>query len=255
MTDVKQYQQSSALALERCKSFTFDVNQQAESLSQWEQHYNQHGSGIFNGYLDELKLEGIHFFEEFTSRILQQECNVKEESLWLGFSQQAQRPRINNDKILTDQIMTRPSNIPFELITPSDFHIYGLVINKATLYNGMFGSDLELWQKINTKITASKPNHYVSYELTKLIDLLLNGHELFQNNKPSRLKTLAPLITSKVIDLLGKLEYDNTELNITHYTKQRVIANVNNYIKKNNQYPLTVTELCKITNDPVNNSV
>ena len=100
MSILEQHQASTATALERCKSFTFDVNQQAESLNKWDQRYNQHSNGVFSGYLDELKLGGIHFFEEFTNQTLQQQCCVKDNNLWLGFSLQPQRPKINNTAII-----------------------------------------------------------------------------------------------------------------------------------------------------------
>lgn len=254
MSILKQHHDKTASALKRCKSFSFDVNQQAESLVRWDQNYNQHSNGVFNGYLDELKLGGIHFFEEFTNQALQQHCSLNDNNLWLGFSLQPQRPKINNNEMAAGQIMTRPSDIEFELITPSDFHIYGLVLSEASLNNEMAGADTEHWLDINKKIAFSNPNHYVSYELAKLINLLLetnnessNGN-LFANNDPERVKRLMPLINSKVADLLTQLKYNVPQESFTHQTKKRVIADVNAHIKQTNNYPLTTTELCRISN-------
>lgn len=253
MSLLKSHHENNSPALQRCKSFTFDVNQQAESLVQWEQRYNQHSSGIFNGYLDELKLGGIHFFEEFSNRTLQQQCCIKEGKLWLGFSLQPQRPKINNSEVLAGQIMTRPSNVEFELITPDDFHIYGLVLDRKTIANELVGSDAQQWHKQVAQ--TSEANPFVSYELAKLIALLLDkSNTALTNNDQSgdeniaRLHRLMPLITSKVADLLSQLEYDIKEPTITHQSKLRVITEVNNYIKQTGTYPLTTTELCKIAN-------
>jgi len=250
---LEQHQASTTSALERCKSFTFDVNQQAESLVQWEQRYNQHSSGTFSGYLDELKLAGIHFFEEFTNRTLLQQCAVKDDNLWLGFSLQTQRPKINNYEIEAGQIMTRPSGVEFELFTPADFHIYGLVVNKESISQEMVGPDQALWEDRENTMQASVPNHYVSYELAKLISLLLNNNNspsgknsIINAHNLSRLTTLKPLIRSKVADLLAQTEYSNEQY-IGHYqTTQRVITEIANYIKQTNHYPLTITELCQI---------
>ncbi|WP_441002563.1 helix-turn-helix domain-containing protein [Pseudocolwellia agarivorans] len=258
MSILKQHHISSSPTLKRCKSFTFDVNQQAESLVQWEQRYNQHSSGTFNGYLDELKLDGIHFFEEFTNRTLLQQCSINEDNLWLGFSLQQQRPKINNQEILAGQIMTRPSGVEFELLTPSDFSIYGLVINKESLSKEMVGPDIELWQNQSTNMQVSAPNHYVTYELAKIINLVLNTNnstignsEILDQNNLSRLTKLSPLITSKVADLLSRTEYDYTDPKVTHLTTnltiQKVVADITNYVKETSSYPLTISELCKIT--------
>ena len=254
MTFSKQHQVNTTAALERCKSFTFDVNQQAESLRQWEQRYNQHSNGVFSGSLDELTLGGVHFFEEFTNRTLQQQCCVKHDNLWLGFSLQTQRPKINNSNVLEGQIMTRPSDIEFELITPPDFHIYGLVINKHSLDTEMIGADHDLWQNKSTHLQVSKPAPYVSYELAKLISLLLGNSNspmgskhLLKDATPSRVTHLTPLITSKVADLLMQTEYQQHDVSVSQQTRQRVITDITEYIQETGNYPLTITELCQIS--------
>ncbi len=250
----KQHHDETSTALQRCKSFTFDINQQAQSLGQWEQRYNQHSGGVFNGYLDELKVAGLHFFEEFTNQTLQQQCCVKADNLWLGFSLQPQRPKINNNEILAGQIMTRSSGIEFELITPEDFHIYGLVLNKKNLSNEMFGIDAQHCFNRSNEIEVFQANHYVTYELAKLIALLLASKnignaesQILENKGITRLNTLMPLILSRVADLLAQTEYSSQENSVTYQTKQRVISAIKNYIKQDNQAPLTITELCKIT--------
>jgi AraC family ethanolamine operon transcriptional activator len=248
----QQHDDKDVMALERCKSFTFDVNQQAESLLKWEQRYNQHSSGRFSGYLDELKLGGIHLFEEFTNQTLLQQCSVKENSVWIGFSLQPQRPKINNNNIAAGQLMTRPSGVDFELITPQDFHIFGLVLDRKGLQNEMVGLDAERWQRQTNEILVSEPNQYVSYELAKLIQLLLNS-AAFQNQPSdarnrSRLNKLMPLVISRIADLLAQTESDFNKVQVQFQTKQRVITAVSSYIKQTNLYPLTITELCKITN-------
>lgn len=255
MSFLKSHHENGYHAPQRCKSFTFDVNQQAESLMQWEQRYNQHSDGVFTGYLDELKLGGIHFFEEFSNRALQQQCSIKEDKLWLGFSLQPQTAKINNSEILTGQIMTRPSDVEFELMTPENFHIYGLVLDKESLNNDLVGPDREIWHNPNQALQAFEANSFVSYELAKLISLLLSNSNtalakdnLLDDDNIARLNRLMPLITSKVTDLLSQTEYISKEPPVTRQTKLRVIAKVNSYIQNTGHYPLTTTELCKISN-------
>ena len=249
----QRHHDRQSIALERCKSFTFDVNQQAESLVQWEQRYNQHSSGAFNGYLDELKLGGIHLFEEFTNQTLLQQCCVNESSLWLGFSLQTQRPKINNNEIGAGQLMIRPSGVDFELITPQDFQIFGLVLDREAILDEMAELDAELWLNHCNHMLVSEPNNYVSYELAKLIQLLLNnnGNAASQNvlldaNNLSRIKKLKPLIASKIADLLVQTESGLKEVQVQRPTKQRVITKISSYIEQTGHYPLTITELCKI---------
>lgn len=250
----KQHHNEDSPAPQRCKSFSFDVNQQAQSLGEWEQHYDQHSGGVFNGYLDELKLNGIHFFEEFTNRTLQQQCCIKDNNLWFGFSLQKQRPKLNNQEIAIGQLMRRPSGVEFELITPADFQIYGLVLDKEKIGSEMIGLDAELWHNQSATLQLSQPNNYVSYELAKLINLLLNNNSmpnsplnLLAQGNQSRLSKLMPLIRSKVADLLAQTEYPSEQKLATTQTKQRVITDISNYIKQTKRYPLTITELCQIS--------
>ncbi len=238
-------------APERCKSFTFDVNQQAESLVGWEQNYNQHSSGAFHGYLDELTLGGMHLFEEYTNQTLMQQCCVNENNIWLGFSPQLQRPKINNNEITSGQLMIRPSGIDFELLTPQEFHIFGLVLDKCCIQDEMTGLDADIWLNHSSKALISEPNNYVTYELAKLIRLLLNENSplstMMQNDKMrSRLEHLKPLIASKMADLLVQSESGIREIQVVRPAKRRVLDKIRQHVEQTGQYPLTITELCNI---------
>ncbi len=253
MNVIQAHQNRTPLALQRCKSFTFDVNQQAESLVQWEQRYNQHSSGAFSGYLDELKLGGIHLFEEFTSQTLMQQCCVNDNSIWLGFSLQPQRPKINSNEIAAGQLMIRPSGVEFELMTPKDFHIFGLVLDRDAILAEMTGLDSDLWLNNANKILVSEANNYVSYELAKLIQLLLNNNSqgslqnsLLNSDNSARLTRLKPLIASKIADLLAQTESGLKEVRVLRPTRHRVITAIRRHIEQTGHYPLTVTELCNI---------
>ncbi len=245
------HHEGNSIAPQRCKSFAYDVNQQAESLVRWEQRYNQHSQGAFYGYLDELKLGGLHLFEEFTSRRLFQQCCVNEDSVWLGFSLQDQRPRINGNEIEQGQLMLRPSGVEFELLTPQDFHIFGLVLEKETISAELIGLDKELWLRDCDNWLVTQPDNYVTFELAKTISLFLNDRSpviegLSRQEKNFRLDTLRPIIASHIADLLIRAETGMKEVNISRPEKRRVIDRVRKHIGETGRFPLTITELCDI---------
>ncbi len=238
-------------ALKRCKSYAFDVNQQAESLVKWEQRYNQHSQGAFSGYLDELSLGGMHLFEEYTNQTLLQQCCVNEQSLWLGFSLQAQRPKINGTQIEDGQLMIRPSGVEFELITPEDFHIYGLVLENQALQNELVGLDADLWVNNISQIMVSEPNSRVSYELAKIITLMLHDNAMLSSTltneqRKARTERLSPLIRSAVADLLVQTETGLREVHSSAPAKRRVLERIRTHIQQTGKYPLTTSELCQI---------
>ena len=247
-------QDSEPGAPQRSRTFSYDVNQQANSLVRWEQHYDQHSNGIFTGYLDELTLKGVHFFEEFTSQSLTQQCCVNENSLWLGFSLQPEGLKINGKNVQDSQLMIRPSGVEFELLTPENFNIFGLVIDRAYLKEHMIESDAQQWFEQGSTSLLMEKNSHVSYELAKLIKLFLNNQSplgadaLQTENKEalSRISRLKPLITSKIVDLLLQAKPSDEQVSLSHLTKKRIIEKIDNYIEATGQYPLTISELCKI---------
>lgn len=251
MNRSKVSHQREKYAPQRSTTFSYDVNQQANSLVRWEQHYDQHSNGSFTGYLDELTLGGVHLFEEFTNQSLTQQCCVNENSLWLGFSLQSQGLKINNHDVGDSQIMLRPSNLDFELMTPQEFHIFGLVLDKSCLAEHMIACDAQQWLSESSTPLMMEKNSYVSYELAKLIQQLLGdalpfSDMLSDNEKNSRIARLKPLIISRIADLLVQAKPSQEDLTHQHSTKWRIIDKIHAYIEETGQYPLTITELCKI---------
>lgn len=235
----------------RCKSVAYDVNQQAGSLVRWEQHYNQHSQGVFNGYLDELQLGGLHLFEEFTNQKLLQQCCVNEGSVWLGFSLQSQRPRINGYEIGPDQLMLRPSNVEFELLTPEDFHIFGIVLDKEAITAQLQADERADWLGVAERLLVSRPDHSLHVELARTIPLLLSEQSPLLNGldkqaQRARVQRLQPLIISHIADLLVRIGPAVEGRNLMPSRQRRVIERIRHYIDATGCYPLTMTELCNI---------
>jgi AraC family ethanolamine operon transcriptional activator len=235
----------------RCKSYAFDVNQQAESLVKWEQCYDQHSQGCFSGYLDELKLGGVHLFEEFTNQTLLQRCCVNESSLWLGFSLQAQQPRINGMSLENGQLMIRPSGVEFELITPTDFQIFGLVLDNDCIRKQMAGLDADRWLEHSEQVLVTQPNPRLAYELANLIKMALSptslvGRHILSSDQPLRSERLHVLLQSAIADLLVQTENSLSGVEINQPAKRRVVERIRKHIEQTGRYPLTITELCQI---------
>ena len=242
--------QGNFTAPARSRVFSYDANQQANSLVGWEQHYDQHSNGSFSGYLDKLAIGGVHFFEEYTNQALTQQCCVNENSFWLGFSLQSNELKINNRGVNKAQIMVRPSAVDFELITPQEFHIFGLVIDEESIKNHMAEHDSEQWLTQGANVIM-KQNNYVSYELAKLIQFLLNIQPLILDHNSQhltpRIERLKPLIMSKIADLLVQVTPRQESAVLHPITKWRILDKIQCYVEETGHYPLTISELCKIT--------
>ncbi|MEJ2793301.1 helix-turn-helix domain-containing protein [Iodobacter sp. LRB] len=111
-----------------------DVCQQARSITAWQQLYDQLKPGQFHGYLAETWLDGMQCFEEHTSHALRQSCMVWPGSVWVGIPTSSEHfARIGTTSIEADTVAIRRGGVEFELGTPDDFQIMGLVLAQSEL--------------------------------------------------------------------------------------------------------------------------
>jgi AraC family transcriptional regulator, ethanolamine operon transcriptional activator len=110
-----------------------DVDEHAHNLTNWEQSYDQVAAGRFDGMLEEWRADGLQIFRERSSHAVRQSCCVWPDAYWFGIEPQRSGMRINGRQPGTNAIMTRPGNREFELVTPDNHQILGIVIQRNTL--------------------------------------------------------------------------------------------------------------------------
>ncbi|MBT0569821.1 helix-turn-helix domain-containing protein [Curvibacter sp. CHRR-16] len=113
-----------------------DADEHACNLTNWEQCYDQTTRGAFQGSLHEMQLPHMQVFCERTNQGMLQRCCVWPDSLWFGLPlphAMQQDSRINGLGSGQHSIMVRPGGQEFELNTPADFSIYGIVVRQDCL--------------------------------------------------------------------------------------------------------------------------
>lgn len=110
-----------------------DVWQHARNLSAWQQEYDQIGRGTFRGELHELWLGPVQVFQELTNRELRQRCRIPPGHLWCGITWAPDGSRVNGQTSATDGVMVSASPEEFELSTPDEHRIFGIVAPTALL--------------------------------------------------------------------------------------------------------------------------
>ena len=114
---------------------TSDVEEQAIHITAWHQEYDQISSGRFSGSLTEIWLGGMQFFIESNSQALRQSCVAWPGSFWFGIP----APTLDKGGFLDEYpfeqgaVLVRPGGKTFELITPQQHDILGLVIEAPLL--------------------------------------------------------------------------------------------------------------------------
>ncbi|AOK30790.1 AraC family transcriptional regulator [Burkholderia singularis] len=115
-------------------SVAHDADEQARNLIGWRQAYDQLAAGRFIGTLTELPLDTMKLFRETTSHTLRQACEVRGDAYWFGIPLARDgAARIDAQPIAADALALRPGNVEFELLTPAQFSIYGVVVRGAVL--------------------------------------------------------------------------------------------------------------------------
>ncbi|HET8598406.1 MAG TPA: helix-turn-helix domain-containing protein [Castellaniella sp.] len=111
-----------------------DADDHAHNLSQWEQSYDQFSAGRFEGRLTEVWLPRLQLFKESANQALHQSCAAWRDSLWFGLP--APHPgvsRLDAQPIPDHTLLYRPGGRQFELLTPRDYDIYGIVVDQDLL--------------------------------------------------------------------------------------------------------------------------
>lgn len=108
-----------------------DADEHAQNLSQWNQTYDQLSRGKFRGSITELWTGKAQVFLESTNRQLRQSCAAWDHSIWFGIPDPAgPTAAIDCHGVPADGIAVRQGGVGFELRTPDDFDIYGIVVDR-----------------------------------------------------------------------------------------------------------------------------
>ena len=111
-----------------------DADEQAATLCGWKQTYDQLTPGPFVGSLTELNFSATHLFCETTSHKLHQLCEIPDGAWWFGIPVGRDAAgSIHATPISTEVLAFRPGGCEFELLTPPDYSILGLVVNADAL--------------------------------------------------------------------------------------------------------------------------
>ncbi|WP_286718037.1 helix-turn-helix domain-containing protein [Thalassolituus sp. UBA2009] len=223
-----------------CISEATDADEHAHNLRDWQQEYDQLSDGAFYGRIDELALEHLQVFREHTSQALRQQCNVWPDSVWLGFAAGEQDCRINGQEVASNELMCRPGNTGFELVTPQSFDIFGIVVSQQALTQCAEAQgvnlDARLWQSPRRGWQEQKLNA-LRYTLQRLL-------------APKHSGLAGPLqqdmLLMTVLDVLQ--QPDNGNAMLPAYARRKaVVDRVKDFLAANPNAPVTMTELCELT--------
>lgn len=176
----------------------------------------------------------------YTERSLRQQCSIAPNSIWLGIPSQSQQSKINGLDVASNQFMCRTSNSDFELITPEQFDIYGLVIDWHSI------EYMAQLQGVTIKNLSSAQSARLSVSDSSL----QTAKQIINSMVVSKGFGLKPESQQDMLSMLALhlLQADNPSKHSPKLqTRKAVVDKVKEYVAANPQKTITITELCELT--------
>lgn len=226
-----------------CKQ-AFDADMHAANLTNWQQEYDQISRGGFHGSIVELPFNDLQVFKEVTSQALQQKCMVWPDSVWLGIPLNDQSDsRINGLSVRSDNIMCRPGGCEFDLTTPQGYELYGMVVKLPALMRMAEIHDVELkWSELNEYGRLVLPEKTLQ-EVRFLLNRLLGSG----STQGLSARISHDLVMMALLEVL-KVERPAPAQTQSYHHRKQVVDLARAFIQENPDTPLTVTDLCQVTN-------
>ncbi|MEO5935073.1 MAG: helix-turn-helix domain-containing protein [Duganella sp.] len=219
-----------------------DADQLASELTNWQQRYDQISSGLFRGALTERQLPQLQVFRETLSQSVRQSCRVWPDALWFGLPEHAAATRINGRQTGTDAIMVQPGNVEFELVTPSDYRIYGVVASRQLLAETALAHGCQIdWRRVQSadllRVDATERAAFVR-TLARLLpeDAAAGQGDAGPEWRQAVLLALLDMLDHRCVE---------PELAASLQRRRRVVALAREYIHAHRSEAITVPELCE----------
>lgn len=216
-----------------------DADEHAGHLTNWEQCYDQTTAGDFHGLLEEMQLPAMQVFRESTSQGMRQSCCVWPDALWFGLPYSTRNTRINGRVTAPSSVLVRPGGCEFELITPADYTIYGVVIQQSALHTAAarLGYDLD-WEHLGqAELVHADPAAH--HRCLQALNTLLHAAAPPGGDAPLQqavLDALLPVLDHSVVD---------PRCSSSFARRQRVVGKARDYLLAHHDRAVTVPELCQ----------
>ena len=230
-----------------------DADEHASNLTGWKQHYDQVTSGPFHGSLTELHLPKMQVFLEQTSQAVRQSCCVWPDAFWFGVpggfnfagEHSKTNARINGSLGKADTVMVRPGNCEFELLTPANYAIYGIVIKRDSLMATASQMDCHIdWAQLErTELLNVTESSRLACKQT-LAHLTLPNHA---DNEGPLTDSAACAEQAMMMALLSMLDVSRVDAVVSNsfVRRRRIVAQAREYVLAYRDRNVTVPELCE----------
>jgi len=229
--------------LQRSKLTALDADNLARHLTGWDQVYDQLTCGAFAGELDELRMPDVQIFRERMNQSVHQVCRVRPDAMWFGLTLEGDASRINGLRVETSSVMSRPGNRQFELVTPINHDIYGIVVSRSLLEEGVRrnGCAAALDAIEGAEILRVDPAARAAI-LRKLSALLRESH-IHRDMEDSPVLQAQNRVVDSLLVMLGAANIEASAFKCRQ-RRHRIVAKAREYLFEHRDRAVSIPELC-----------
>lgn len=228
-----------------------DADEHANHLTGWEQRYDQLSCGRFSGELLQRHLPHVQVFRERISRSVRQACTVWSDALWLGLpdlsTPAGPATRIDGRINGGHDIMVRPGDAPFELLTPDAHSIFGVVVRRQALQRAAERQGCQIdWTRLQDAYwlqagTAARlhSQHLLEAALAPTPTVALSAPQQAAH---------AEALQAELIDMVVRMLDQGTAEDCARHSlakRQRVVTLAREHVLAHPDRAITVPELCE----------
>lgn len=221
------------------------VDQLAQSISGWDQIYDQTSPGHFFGALTELMLGPIQLFIESSSHALVQTCQTWSGATWFGIPVQHQSVvRVDGTRVAPGMLGLHSGQGDFQLTTPDDFGFLGIVIQTDWLRHYAAIENSELPPALLTQRVLQVPDDALEAFRRWLCQLLVAQPASVQGLTPQGQQHLLDEAVSGLVQLLTHGKNGPRE-NVSAQHARHMLRRTRDYLQAHTDRCVTVHELCE----------
>lgn len=226
-----------------------DADELASKLTNWQQRYDQISAGRFRGALTERQLPQLQVFRENLSQSVRQSCRVWPDAIWFGLPDHAAATRINGRQTEADSIMVRPGDVEFELVTPSDYRIYGIVASRELLADTARRNGCQIdWQRVESadllQVDAGERADFLRMLARLLPEAAAHDRACGVEDADAADSEWQQGVLLALLEMLDHRCME-PELAASLQRRRRVVALAREYIHAHRSEAITVPELCE----------
>ena len=226
-----------------------DADEHAQNLSQWNQTYDQLSRGKFRGSITELWTGKAQVFLESTNRQLRQSCAAWDHSIWFGIpAPSCATAAIDSHGVPADGIAVRRGGVGFELRTPDDFDIYGIVVDREEFTRYIDEVEQVAPETLLGQADVLRVDLAAKKRLCQRLDRLLAEaaapgpspeHDTHQATQDRILGAIVSLLMTQA----GQQAPERRALTRQH--RWETVRRIREYIMEEASFDVTVPELCR----------